>query len=752
MSFNAGELSPLLDARVDVDKYQNGCRKLENAMVLTYGGAERRPGLQFIAATKDETADAPPRLVEFQYSTSTAFVLELGEEYIRFYSNGAQVLSGPSAYEITSPWTLEQVFQLQYTQINDVMYVVHPDVAPHKISRITDTNWTCEEVEFEQPAFLDENVTDTTFTPSADTGTITVTASDPVFVAGMEGSTFQITYLRTDVSVRISITADGVSSSIRIDGGWRVRTSGIWDAALLLMRSYDNGGSWELVRAFNSVSDANYDQTGTEPLDALYRLEVVGWVSGSSSPKAILEIEDPYGRGYVTITGYTSPTVVDAEVTTQLFGTSATRYWAEGAWSAYRGYPQAVTLFEQRLCLAATAHQPQTVWGSGTGDYENFLLGTAATDPFAYTIGAHERNAIQWMVAQKALLIGTTSSEWSMQGESDEALTPTNVLVRRHSNYGSKAVGARLVNECVLFTQRQGKRIREMVFSFEKDGYVAPDLTLLAEHVTKNGILQTAYQQQDQSILWVVTLAGELVGMSYEREQSVVGWHRHTTVGLFQSVATIYGDEGDEVWVVVNREVDGAFRNYVERLNPAKWAELEDAFYIDSGLSYDGAPDTTFTGLDHLRGLEVVGLADGAPVGPFTVSAGGEVELEAAASKVHLGLPYTTVVWPMRLDSDPQAGVSQGVVKQIREVNVRLYRTLGLSYSTSIEDDPTSYTELPFRTTDDPMDAPPPLFTGEKQIPVFSDFDTDVPIRIAQFQPLPMTLLAIFVKYEITGN
>jgi hypothetical protein len=751
VSFNAGELSPLLDARVDLDKYSNGCRQLQNAVIETYGAARRRPGLQFIAQAKYPTNPGQAvRLIEFQFSTTTTFVLEVGNAYMRFFSNGAPVLSGGTPYEIATPWEIPDLFGIKYAQINDVMYLVHPDYPVYKLSRLADTNWSLVAVNFAKPALLDENATDITLTPSGTTGYISLTATGGTpFVAGHVGSIFQISYLRTDTSVRRAITSNGSSGSLRIAGGWRLRTSGTWDADVRVERSYDGGVNWELVRIVESSSDSNYDTTGEEPNDALYRLTIANWASGSSSPRAILELDDPYGRAYVRVTGFTSSSVVSATVLTAkgLYGTAATRYWAEGAWSDYRGYPTAISLFEQRLCLGGTAHQPQTVWGSATNDYENFDAGTTDTDAFAYTIGAQERNAIQWLVAQKALLIGTTSGEWSMQGSNDSALTATNVTVRRQSNYGSKAIQAKLVNEVVLFTQRQGLKVREMTYSFERDGYVAPDLTLLAEHITAGGIIQTAYQQQNQSILWAVTGDGALIGMTYERDQSVVGWHRHVTDGLFRSVVTVYGAGADEVWVVVKRTVNGVARDYIERFNPAEWEDLEDAFFVDSGLSYSGSPATVFSGLDHLKGKTVAVMADGAPVASKVVSNAGSVTLDDPASVVHIGLPFETIIEPMRIDTDPAAGISQGQVKQIRELVLRLNRSLGLTYG----DGKTEY-KLSFRDTNDRMDEAPPLFTGDKVIEFEGEFDLDSRLIVKQTQPLPLCLLAIVVKYAITGN
>lgn len=503
----------------------------------------------------------------------------------------------------------------------------------------------------------------------------------------------------------------------------------------------------ERIRTFTGKSDRNVDISGTQEEEALLRAVVASWTIGTTA-RVVIEAVDAYIYGQVKITSVTDSTHATATVIHPLESTRATATWSEGSWSAVRGYPRTVTIFEQRLCFAGSTYQPQTVWGSVTNDYENFYQGGDDADSFAYTLGAQERNAIQWMVTQKALLIGTSGGEWTMQaGSTDQPLTPTNVLVKRQSNYGSRELAAQLVNDVVLFVQRQGRKVRELTFAFEKDGYVAPDMTLLAEHITEGGIVQTAYQQQAQSVLWTVTADGLLVGMTYERDQSVVGWHRHVTDGLFESVATIYGSGNDEVWCVVKRTIDGVVKRYIERLNPEEWEDLADAFYVDSGLSYDGSPATVFAGLDHLKGKTVSVLADGAPVPDKVVSAFGVVTLPNAASVVHIGLPFTTIVQPMRLDVDAVAGVSQGQVKQIRELVIRLDRSLGLSY-----DNGSVTRNLSFRDTADPMDAPPPLFTGDKVVEFEGEYDLDVPFIIKQSQPLPMCLLAIVVKYAITGN
>lgn len=751
VSFNAGELSPLLDARTDIEKYAKGCRQLQNAVLETYGAARRRAGTRFVAEAKFSNRKC--RLLEFEFSIATQFVIELGHQYMRFYKDGAQVLLSGSAYEISSPYLEAELYAVQLVQINDIVYLVHSNYPPYKLSRLADTNWTLAEVDYSNPPLLDENLTTTTIMPSALTGSITLTASSAIFTSANVGSTYNISHFRADESIRLTITANANSGALRISGAYRFRTTGTWTADAKLQRSYDNGTTYETIREFASVADSNYDIEGFEPQDALYRINISNWVSQSNSAKAILELNDIYSTAYVKVTAFTSSTVVTATVTTPkgLYGVTATRYWSEGAWSARRGYPAAIAVFEQRICYAGTTYQPQTIRGSAVDDYENFKDGTDDTDSFTYTLAAQERNSILWLVAQKVLLVGTSAGEWSIGGSNDTSLTPTNVTVRRQSNYGSSPLQARLINDVILYTQRLGNKVREMTYSNEKEGYLSPDLTLLAEHITATGIIDTAFQRVPQSIYWGVTAGGSLIGMTYERDQEVVGWHRHVTNGLVESIAVVSTGAGhDQIWVTVKRQrISGGVLTdyrYVEVFDTAEWTAKADCFYVDSGKTYSGASTSTITGLAHLEGLSVSILANGS-VQPNKTVASGQITLDFPATKAQVGLPYETIIEPMRLDSDPNAGITQAQVKRIHKVSFRLSESLGMTYGDGLTE-----RYLTFRKTNDPMDSSPPLFTGDKEVDFDGDFDVDPKLIIKQSQPLPLCLLAISIKYSITGQ
>ena len=757
-SFNSGELSPFLDALTSLEKYRSGCRTLENFILLPYGGAVRRPGSQYLGAAKH--ADKRCRVVGFNFSTTTNFILEVGEEYIRFWSNGAIVESAPATpLEVATPYQENELREIQYIQINDLVYFVHPSHAPRKLSRVSDTNWTIEEIDWTWPAFLDENTEATTITPSATTGNITLTASAATFEADHVGAFFRIAHRREEAYVeRVLSTGSGQSSNLEVLGDWELTTYGSWQGVLKVQRSYDAGSTWETLRTYESASagERNVSTTGNEDKQCLLRLDWAGAGAGSSNPNARLEASDNRIYGVAQVTGFTSSTVVDATVVKPLLANTATKLWAEGAFSEKRGYPRTVTLHEQRLIFGGTRDKPLTVWGSVVDDFENFRFTANDDGAFSFSLSSNESNPINWMVSQTSLLIGTAGSEWTLAAsDSGQVLSPTNVQAKPQSSFGSKYLQARLVNEVVVFTQRNGRKVRELTYSFEKDGWVAPDLTILAEHITRGELLETAFQQQPDAIFWGITGAGALIGMTYERDQNVVGWHRHSTQGEFESVATIYGDGGsDELWMSVKREVDGSTVRYIERLFPDYRQALDDEdkdswWYLDcaKSLSFSPSPSDAMTGLSHLEGLTVDILGDGAVFPRAEVTAGG-FTLSAPVSYAVIGLPFTSTLRPMKLDAQLQNGTAQGRKARIHEIVARFYKSLGGEYST----DGVTWNLIVARDVADNMDESPPAFTGDRKLVTGANYQESGDMWIRQRDPVPLVLLALIPKWNSYGE
>lgn len=647
-AFNAGELSPLLGGRVDISKYKLGVETTINMLPHVQGPISKRPGFQFIAETK--TSAKASRLISFEFSTIQAYILEFGELYIRFYKDKGQITSGGSPYEIVSPYDDTELREIKYIQSADVMYLCHPSYAPRKLSRTGHTAWTLSAIDYGDGPYLPENSTSTTITPSATTGSITLTASAALF------------------------------SSTHVGSVWRIK----------------HGSTW----------------------------------------------------GYVKVTAYTDSTHVTADVKTTLGGTSAVTTWREGAWSDYQGWPSTLAFHEERLYFAGTSKKPQTIWGSKSGDYENFKPEDTITDsgPLTYTIASNQVNAIRWLSSSRLLMIGTSGGECRMSAaNTSEAITPTNISVRQDTAYGSENLMPQSVGDVVLFVQRHGRKIREIAYSFEKDGYVSPDMTRLSEHISKPGIIETAYQREPDSTLWAVRSDGVLLSMIYERAEDVIGWSKHTTDGLFESVACIPGTDQTEVWAIINRTINGAAKRYVECLKDMDWGDdQEDCFFVDSGLTYDSTPVTTISGLDHLEGETVAVLADGASH-PNCVVSSGDITLERSASVVQAGLPYTPYVKTMRLEGGSALGSSQGSIKRIHELKVRLYKTLGIKVGPDDDNLETVY----FRNADDAMDSPPALFTGDKVLDFRGEYERDGQIVITQDQPLPLTLMALMAQVTV---
>lgn len=822
-SFNSGELSPLLDARTDITKYYSGCRVLENMLVYSYGGAIRRPGTKFIASAKN--ANNKACLWSFEFALTQEYVIEVGERYMRFYKDDGQILADGSAYEISTPYDISDVFELQTVQSADTMYIVHPDYSQRKLTRSGHTSWTLTEVDFERGPFLGENETTTTITPSATTGDITLTGSASIWNANHVGALWQITHIIAADSVEGSFTDTGNSSTVdvQLDRTFDFSTHGTWTGTILLQRSYDDGTTWEDVRSIHYEADGNITYSDEEIVDdAIYRVRMNSYTSGTARYSLIARSYKL--DGVVEITDYTSAISVEATVENTLGGTGATTYWREGAWSTDEGYPSAVAFYEERLVFAAL----QTIWFSQTDDWENFLIGTNDSDAMSYTIAADQVNAIRWLAPQDWLLIGTIGAEWKMgSGSTEEPLTPTRVTTKRQSSNGSAYLQPIMVDNVILYVQRQNRKLRELIYSFEADSFVSPDLTVLSEHITGSGITQMAYQKTPDPILWCVTDDGNLATMTYKRSQDVVGWTLQTFGGDVESVAIISGDDEDEIWISIKREIENSEVRYIEQFQPRDWGDnQDDVFFVDSGLSFDGGValvimsitqadpavvkanshgfndgeqvrissvsgmseinnrvytvddaatntfslddetgtvniDSTgftaytsgglveqvenrFTTLGHLEGETVSVAGDGGYAGSYVVS-NSIIALDDYYNKVHAGLSYTSKLKPMRLEFKQSQNL-QGKTIRITELTVRLHETLGCEFGPDFD----NLTPFIFRQVDDPLEAPPPLYTGDKKDYFEGDYSLDGTICIQQDLPLPLTVLSIIPIFEVS--
>lgn len=374
VSFNSGELSPLIDARSDIEKYASGCRICENMIPRVYGVAERRAGFKYISGMVSNSAVG--RLIPFIYSNAIAYIIEMGNLTFRYYYDGA-ILSGVTT---VTPYVTADLFEVQYAQSNDVMWLVHQDYAPRQLVRTDATTFTMSTITFNHGPFLERNDyandDSVTMTPNvtAKDAVGTLTASAATFLAGHVGALFKLTQPRVNVSTSGSLSANGtIGAAIDVDGPFTFSTSGHWDATVTLQRN-ENSNGWETYRTWVSTitggqGSLNAQYTGIEyEQNVQYRMVVSGYSGGTIN--GALTVNTSTQSGIVRISSITSTTVAAMTVVSKLASTNATLQWYEGAWSGVRGYPKTVAFWEDRCIYAGTSYQPQTLWFSESGRYD----------------------------------------------------------------------------------------------------------------------------------------------------------------------------------------------------------------------------------------------------------------------------------------------------------------------------------------------------------------------------------------------
>ena len=552
-------------------------------------------------------------------------------------------------------------------------------------------------------------------------------------------------------SVSGSATAIGVIGvPLDIKGPFNFNTHGNWDATVAIERNEDDAG-WEPFREYISVindgvGDRNVQFAAIEEEDNVqFRINVTAYSSGTL--EADLAATSSTQSGIVRINGIISNSQAEITIISKVSQTTSTKRWAEGAWSGVRGFPSAVTFFEERVVYGFTNLDQQGIWLSKTGKFENFEAGLNDAQSFALNLPTANRG--RWLGSLGTLAAGDGGLEWRIKAPLDEALTPKNWDMKKQTAHGSADIQVVEVGSVLLFVDSVGRKIREFTFSEADQKYLAPDLTALAENITVSGIVSVAHQKNPDSILWCVLSNGKLVTLSYEREQNVIAWANHPMDGLVQSVAVIPALGEDEVWISIVRAVDGENNVYIEKFESRVLdIRKENAFFIDSGIIYTGAAITTITGLGHLENKTVSILADGEVLDEQRV-VGGQIELSTPARNVRVGLLYTSLATPMRMDLNLPTGTTHGSIKKIAEIAFSFHNTLNVKYGASEADlFDFDWDDVRWKNTSKVEG----LFTGIITASAVSGFDVEDSLIISQSDPLPCTVRAIIPRMEVTGR
>ena len=426
-------------------------------------------------------------------------------------------------------------------------------------------------------------------------------------------------------------------------------------------------------------------------------------------------------------------------------------------WTNGNGWPERVTFHQQRLVFGSTTLKRQTIWLSKAGSFHDFGQNVTLldSDGVSFTLDSGTQNKIKWLISAKGLCVGTMGNEWTVTGSTQDALTPMNILAQRQTSKGSEGIEPQSIEGKTLFIERFGRNVNEFAYNYALDysgGYETNNITVLAPHLTKDySITSWAYQQTPSSIIWCVRGDGDLLGLTYQRQHKVIGWHSHDTLGAFLASACIPGTEReDQLWVVVKRILPSGNKFYIEQLDTMfDSEEAEWARFLDSSVTYLGTAISTVTGLSHLEGMKVSVLGDGAIMPDKTV-ASGQISLPYAATHITVGLPYTSEVVPCLPDPEQKDGSTLGRMQQVAFLNLELYQTIGLEVGRYKTADPSDPEELIFRTSTDHIGTPVALFTGMKTIAFVEGWDNKTRYFIRTSTPLPMTILGVIDAVEVT--
>ena len=721
-------------------------------------------------------------------TTNTFELTDLSGTNINGSGHTAYGSAGTAAriYTITTPWTTAQLFDIKVAQSNDVMYLVHSSHAVRKLTRTAHTAWTLDEVVFELGPMQSPNNTTTTLTANGLTGSVTITASAVTGInsdTGFQSADIGRLIKLLDGYAKITAVASTTQCTATVQTNEDLRAE--------LLPTY--------VAATISFVEGDPSATGAEHNDRIVDTAKEFLNQGFKVGQKVAITGTSSNNVTVLIVGVTDDTILvspsddfaaeSASSGNTLTGSiPATDEWSLGAFSDQTGYPSSICFYDERLVMAGTTAEPQTIFFSETGGFEQFAGGTSDASAMNYTIASQQVNVIRFLQPGRVLIVGTSGGEFSASsGSAGEPITPTNVQIKRQTTYGSSTVPPVQSGNAVLFLQRAKRKIRELVYNFDVDGYVAPDLTILAEHVSAGGFVDIDIQQEPDNVIWACRADGVLCGLTYRREEKVVAWHRHivggisgactvtvtdyaniavgtklvltksdgTTVtftsepssgaspsstlgfrpnesndttadniftavnahsdftvanpaanvvtifettrsgvgplsivsgdttrltttdqshAIVESVASIPGDlNEDDVYVVVQRTVDGATKRYVELLTAMDFgSDVADAFYVDAGLTYDGVSANSISGLNHLEGEEVRILGDGAAHADKTVSS-GSITLDRSVKKAHIGLGYNSTLRTKRDESGSQDGTAQAKLKRITDFPQRIH-------------------------------------------------------------------------------
>ena len=512
-----------MEGRTDFAKYFNGATNIENFVVMPHGPITRRPGTYFVSEIK--TSANKTRLIPFTFSTEQTYILEFGNQYIRFFKDDGQIV------EANKTITGITAANPAVVTSNSHGYNNGDFVTISSVVGMTEVNGKTFKVA--------DKTTNTFELQDVDGNDINSSGYTAYSSAGVANRIYQITTNYTTAQLfdlKFAQSADVMYICHPSHEASKLSRTGHTSWTLSEVDFAETGPYMDANTTATTLTPAS---SGTGTGVNITASSTTGINGGNGWQTTDVGRILKFNSGEAVITARTNTTVVVCTITKAFTNTDATASFQLGSFSDTTGHPSVVTFFEQRLVFAGTSDQPQTMFFSKSGDYENMTTGTDADDAMVYTIASNQVNAIKAMKATRTLIVMTTGGEYAVSAGTASAITPTNISIVKQSNYGSAGVDALSIGNATIFLQRAKRKMRELAYNFDTDGYVAPDLTILAEHITDSGITQMDYQQEPYSIVWGARTDGVLAGLTYNRLENVVAWHRHIIGGKSDTTKNI---------------------------------------------------------------------------------------------------------------------------------------------------------------------------------------------------------------------
>ncbi|MCP5055826.1 MAG: hypothetical protein GY937_03770, partial [bacterium] len=573
-SLASGELSPAAQARSDLAKYLSGLNLCENYYVKAQGGAYNRPGWRFINVLDDSTRKG--RLIEFSFNTEQTYMLVFEHLKVRVIRDGGLILAGggPAIFELVTPYTEDQLPTLGFSQDADVMTLTHKSHDPASLSRIADDNWTLTTNDYsptvDTPAFnASDTVSSITNITKANPAVVTspghgwdegnlVEVKSVVGMTELNDRLFRV----TDIVDGVSYALDGEDSTgytAYVSGGNAFRSNGATTIG---------SGFGDFEKTYTYVVTA-VDLDGVESLASVPGIITTQSLSTTGAVK--LRWDSVSGADYYRV-------YKDPSVNSQVYGwigdsktlyfedynvaplTSDTPPEAREPFAAAGDKPGVSTYYQQRQVFASTSNEPQRSDVTQVGNPSSLRTShpARAADAFTFTIKAQQVNEIRHLLPLGDLIVLTSGGVWKVTEGADGVLTPATAGVRIQSYVGASKVPPVVVNSTALYVQYAGARVRDLGYEYTSNKYTGNDLSIYAMHLFGgHSIVDMAYAEEPDSILWCVRDDGTLIGLTYQREHQVWGWHRHTTLGEVESAASILEDGRSAVYLIVKRNING---------------------------------------------------------------------------------------------------------------------------------------------------------------------------------------------------